>query len=83
MLWENGYITLCIIGDNISSTQFGMLSNTVHVNLVCTLELFDCVALHVQGYMMPLHGYLLSQGEGPNFIHAVFSNINKLRQLHE
>jgi cell division control protein 24 len=37
----------------------------------------------ILGYMMPLHGYLLSQGEGPNFIHAVFSNINKLRQLHE
>ena len=33
--------------------------------------------------MMPLHGYLLSQGEGPNFIHTVFGNVNKLRQLHE
>ena len=32
---------------------------------------------------MPLHGYLLSQGEGPNFIHRVFGNVVKLRQLHE
>ncbi|CAI8033155.1 Pleckstrin homology domain-containing family G member 3 [Geodia barretti] len=37
----------------------------------------------ILGYMMPLHGYLLAKGEGPNFIHTVFGNINKLRQLHE